>query len=996
MRTLISERYDFQQEILDYLEDNQGYIRRTNKDYDMHFALDRELLLKFLYATQSKEMEKLSKIFKEKTEDTIINTINTKITSKGSSLIDVLKNGIEISNTTLRLMYPKPASTLNKELYKKYEQNIFSVMEEVIASNDQHGKPKERVDLVIFLNGLAIICIEIKSNASGQSYEDAILQYREDRNPKTRLFMFKVGALVYFALDFNEVHMSTKLDGKSTYFLPFNKGCGEGVNTGKGNPILPDKYSTSYMWEDVLSKDSLLELISKFIFLEKKEEIDPVRDTKKTKETIIFPRFHQRRCVKKLLDDVYEHKSSRNYLIQHSAGSGKTNSIAWLSHRLATLHDKDNQNIFDNVIVVTDRVVVDRQLQKAVMGLEHKSGFIRVMDDKSTSHDLADALAGKTKIIATTIQKFPHIIHSVKGLKDKRFAVIIDEAHSSTAGKNMAAVSRTLSSTEAKSSDVEDLIADEILRNGKQDNVSIFAFTATPKPTTLQLFAQENQKGLREAFDLYSMKQAIEEGFILDVLQNYTTYKTFYELNKKVEDDPRVNTRQAKAQIARFIRLHETNIAQRIEIIVEHFKTSIMDELGGKAKAMVVTASREEAVKYHKAFNEYIDKKGYKDIKALVAFSGKVTLDDEDIEYTEAGINGFSEKKTAKEFDKDENRVLLVANKYQTGFDQPKLCAMYVLKTLKGVAAVQTLSRLNRICPPFNKTTFILDFVNDYKDIEDAFSKYYSTTLLSNTITPSGIYELEAKIDAYLMFDPDYIDRASEILCKERIDPKDKKKLNYILRRTQKKLDELDEEQRDEFVKLLRKFIRFYEFLIQVTQFLDNELHKKYLLITYLLRYISVKHSGGGFDITSMIKAKNFIQKKNESYEKPKIIAKPVVKLPIAEALSSIGEDKIEHISVLLEEFNARHGVDFDKDVVVKFLLQIQDILLKSEDLKLSAKNNTEQDFNFAYYDKIDDALLDGIEQNRDFCSKLLEDKESKKELLGVFSSSIYKKLREK
>ncbi len=990
MKTLIDERYEFQQEILNYLENIHNYTKRENKHFNRLYALDQELLFKFLYSTQQDEMSKLKKIYKEKLEETIINTLNTKITSKGSSIIDVLKKGIEVSNTTLKLMYAKPATNFNPELSKKYKSNIFSVMEEVWASDS------ERVDLVIFLNGLAIMTIELKSNTSGQSYEDAIYQYRNDRNPKTRLFMFKIGAMVHFAMDLNEIYMTTKINGPSTYFLPFNMGRGEGVNTGSGNPIFKDKHSTSYMWEDILTKDSILELISKFIFIEKKEETDPVTEKKKIKETIIFPRFHQRRCVKRLLDDVYEHKTSRNYLIQHSAGSGKTNSIAWLSHRLASLHDANNENIFDNIIVVTDRVIVDRQLQKAIMGLEHKSGLIRVMDEKTNSNDLAKALTGKTKITATTIQKFPYIIDAVKGLKNKHFAVIIDEAHSSTAGKNMAAISKTLSSTNNKNDSVEDLIADEILRNGKQENVSIFAFTATPKPTTLQLFASENDKGLREAFDLYSMKQAIEEGFILDVLANYTTYKTFYELNKQVKDDPRVETSAAKAQIARFIRLHETNIAQRIEIIVEHFKTSIMDELGGMAKAMVVTGSREEAVKYHKAFNDYIKKHEYKDIHALVAFSGKVKLDEDDEEYTESGINGFSENKTAIEFNKEENRVLLVANKYQTGFDQPKLCAMYVLKTLKGIAAVQTLSRLNRICPPFNKTTFVLDFVNDYKDIEKAFSRYYTTTLLSNTITPSGIYELEAKIDAYAIFDPDDIDRASEILYQEKIDAKDKKKLVFILQKTQRLIDDLDKDKNQEFIQLLRNFVRFYEFLIQATAFTDTELHRKYHLISYLLRYISISHSGGGFDVTSMIKAKNFIQKKSEEHNKPKIISNPVVQLPIAQALGILGEEKVELLSVLLEEFNSRHATEFDKDVVIKFLLQIQDILLKSDSLKASAKNNTEKDFNFAYYDQIDDALLDGIEQNREFCSMLLEDKESKKELLGIFSSAIYNQLREK
>lgn len=570
-------------------------------------------------------------------------------------------------------------------------------MEEVWASDT------ERIDLVVFVNGLAVISFELKCNLAGQSYSDAIYQYREQRNPKTRLFLFKAGCLVNFAMDLDEIYMTTRLSGKSTFFLPFNMGRGEGINAGKGNPTFEDKYSVSYMWEDILTKDTLLDLITKFIFIETKEETDELTGKKKIKETVIFPRYHQLDVIRKILSDVRSNKTSQNYLIQHSAGSGKTNSIAWLAHRLTSLHDESNKIIFDNIVIVTDRVVVDRQLQAAIVGMEHKTGLIRVMDDKCTAADLALALESNTKIIATTIQKFPFIVDKVKALKNKNFAVIIDEAHSSTAGKDMAAVTMVLGKGQdaENSLDAEDMIADELARNGKQANVSIFAFTATPKATTLELFGKMNEKGQKQAFHLYSMKQAIEEGFILDVLQNFTEYKTFYQINKEIEEDPHCKTCEAKRQIARFVELHETNIAQRIEVIIEHFRTSVMTELGGMAKAMVITASRASAVKYHKAFEEYIEKKGYSDIKSLVAFSGKVAIDDR--EYTESSINGISEDRLTKAFDKDEYKVLLVANKYQTGFDQPKLCAMYVLKKLRGVNAVQTFSRLNRICPPFDK-----------------------------------------------------------------------------------------------------------------------------------------------------------------------------------------------------------------------------------------------------------------------------------------------------
>lgn len=984
--SIVSEK-EYQKFLLDRLEKDNGYIVRKASNFDRFFAMDREMLFKFLNDTQADTMEYLRKIYKADLEETIVNFINTETTKARGSLIEVLKHGIEISNQKLELMYTKPATTFNPELTKKYGQNIFSVMEEVWASD------KERIDVVIFLNGLAIMSFELKCNAAGQSYQDAIYQFRTDRNPKTRMFFFKAGTLVNFAMDLEEVYMTTKLDGDATFFLPFNMGNGEGVTAGAGNPIFEDKYSVSYMWEDILKKDTVLDLISKFIFVETKEKVDELTGKTKRSENLIFPRYHQLDVIRKTLADVKENRTAQNYLIQHSAGSGKTNSIAWLAHRLTSLHDADNKIIFNNVIIVTDRVVVDRQLQKAIMGMEHKAGLIRVMDDKCNSADLAIALNSNTKIIATTIQKFPYIVDSVAGLKDKRFAVIIDEAHSSTAGKDMAAVTMTLGSGEEVETDVEDLISSEIKRNGKQANVSIFAFTATPKPTTIQLFGRLNTKGQREAFHVYSMKQAIEEGFILDVLQNYTEYSTFYQINKEIEEDPRCKTNEAKRQIARFIELHDTNIAQRVEVIVEHFRTSVMQELGGQAKAMVITASRQGAVKYRQAFEEYIAKKGYEGIHALVAFSGKVKLPDDETEYTEASMNGFPEDRLTREFDTDAYQVLLVANKYQTGFDQPKLCAMYVLKKLKGVNAVQTLSRLNRICAPYDKKTFVLDFVNTYEEIKNAFAPYYTTTLLSNSVTPSAMYDLEAKIDAYAILDPADIEAANEILYAQKVSGKDKQRLTFFLQKSKKLLDSFEYEEQRNCVAIMRSFVRFYEFLLQASSFEDTDLHKKYNYIAYLLAYINIKHPGGGFNLDGKIKATNFVQKKGEEHTKTKLVADPVMKLPIAEHFG-LTEDKEKRLSEIIDEINSRTGKNYDNDVVVKAMLQIRDILLKSDKLKTSAKNNTQKDFEFSYFDDIDDALIEGLSQNQDFFSLMLSNDEMKREVLGIFADEIYKSLR--
>ena len=989
MKFSINERYDYQRGILNYLKEHNGYRVRTNENFDRRFAIDGELLVEFLTKTQPKKVELLRKMYKGDFEETLFNYFNREVNKKDGSLIGALKHGIDLANQHLDLMYSKPATDFNPELLKNYRENIFSVAEEVWASDD------ERIDLVIFLNGFAIISFELKSNPQGQNYSHAIEQYRTQRNPKTRLFQFKSGTLVNFAMDLNEVYMTTRLEGETTTFLPFNMGDGNGVNAGKGNPLCEDDYPVHYMWEDILTKDTILDLISRYIFIQVEEKEDKETGKKTKKESIIFPRYHQLDCLRKILADVTENKSSFNYLIQHSAGSGKTNTIAWLSHRFSSLHDKDDKQIFDNVVVVTDRVVVDRQLQAAISGIEHKSGLFKPMKDDCTSDDLRKALEGNTKIIATTIQKFPYIVDTVASLKGKTFAVIIDEAHSSTAGKNMAAITKALGKgkqNEDEEVDVEDSIVDEIKRNGKQENVSFFAFTATPKPTTLQLFGRINKDGHGEAFHTYSMKQAIEEGFILDVLQNYITYKTFYQVNKAIQDDPTLETKKAKRQIARTAELHDTNIAQRVEVIVEHFRTTVMQELDGNAKAMVITDSRQSAVKYRQAMDEYLNKKGYSDIKALVAFSGKVKVDD--VEYSEAKMNGFSEDKLPEKFDKDGYQVLLVANKYQTGFDQKKLCAMYILKKLRGVNAVQTLSRLNRIRAPYKKQTFILDFKNDYEDMKAAFAPYYTSTFLANSVNPRNIYELEKKIDAYGIIDYDDVMKFNEWMYKGLMDKK-KAEINSLLVRAQKFVDKYELEEQLEFVALLRSFVRFYEFMIQVTNFSDVDLHKKYNFIVALLAYLDIRQAGNGFSLKGKIKIGNFVQKKDEEHKAPNLVSKPFLKLPIAEKFG-LTEDKKQKLSEIIAEINSKNGTAFDTDVAVKAALQIRDIMMKNENLKKSAASNTEKDFAFPFYDNIDDALIEGLDQNESFFSLLLNNNEIKKEVLGIFMGEIYKSLKKK
>ena len=991
MNTILTEK-EYQAYIIQRLLENHYALRSADK-YDRTRAMDPEMLFQFLEETQPKKTAQLKSIFKENYADTLLNYINTEICKPSRSLIDVLKHGIDISNTHLDLLYTKPATSFNPDLVEKASKNVFSVMEEVWASD------KERIDLVIFLNGLAIISFELKCNNSGQDYTFAIHQYREQRNPNTRLFLKKAGCFVNFAMDLEECYMTTELRGLETSFLPFNIGKGEGIHTGKGNPAYKDKLSVSYIWEDILTKETLYNLIDKFIFVETKQKKDKVTGQTITKEQPIFPRYHQLRTIRNLVKDLQDNHTSQNYLIQHSAGSGKTKTIAWLAHRLSSLHDLDDKQIFDNIVIVTDRVVVDRQLQDAVKQIDHKSGLIKVMDEKCTADDLRKALEGNTKIIATTIQKFLYIVDTIKAVNYKHFAVIIDEAHSSTAGKDMGALTQVLGAgmDNAEEYDTEDLLADEIRKNGKQPNVSMFAFTATPKPTTLQLFGRPGKDGKPQAFDLYSMKQAIEEEFILDVLENYMEYKTYYDLNKTIQDDPRYKSSKAKRQIARLVDITDENVEKRTEIIVEHFRNVVKDELGGTAKAMVVTASRPAAVKYKMAFEHYIHEHGYADLRCFVAFSGKVKFDEGDfagVEFSESSLNGVSEKQLPDAFDKDDSRILIVANKYQTGFDQPRLCAMYVLKKFQKIAAVQTLSRLNRICPPYKKKTFVVDFCNTYEDVLKSFAPYYTATVLDNCITPSDIYKMETKLDAFDVLDEYDIDNFIELLAKARPTTREKLQMTGYLSRAERKVNNMHEDVRKEFIAVLKRFVRFYEFVIQASQFEDINLHKKYKFCSILQSWFKKDQSGEGFSLKDQIVANNFLNKLQGEYNKPEVKADPYIKLPKAE--TQLSEDEEKKLSVIIEELNSRTGNSFDKDVAAKAMLQIKEILLKSEKLQQSAAVNSEDEFKFSYFDDIDDALVQGLEQNQDFFSMLLNNPEIKKQVLGVFVTEVYKTLKNK
>lgn len=983
----MKERYDFQQWIIKDLKEKNGYIQRDAAQYDPRLAMDVNLLWDFLMETQKETMDYL---LKKLNKDTIINLINKEIVKGG--FLFALKEGVFIENKQLRLLYRKPATSFNEKAVKQYHANRLSVIEEVVYEES------DRIDLVIFINGLALFAIELKFNPSGQSVQDAIKQLK-GRNAKNRLFRFEQGVLASFAVDTLEVYMTTQLKGQETYFLPFNMGKGQGIDMGSGNPHNPDGVDTEYLWLDVMTKDSILRLIESFIFF----EIDK-KDPKK--KTLIFPRYHQRRAVSRLLEDMRSNHTESNYLIQHSAGSGKTNTIAWLAHSLVSLHDEENNNIVDTVLIVTDRIVVDRQLQDAVKQIDHKNGVVKVMGDRETSSDLADAIAGNTKIIATTIHKFAQINQSdwmsVGNTANKKFAILIDEAHSSTTGSYMSSVSQVLTETDIENGTIEELqevtaadaIEREIARTGKQANVSIIAFTATPKATTLQLFGTTQPDGSKAPFDVYSMKQAIEEGFILDVLNNYTTYKTYYRLNKAVEEDPELKTTIAKRKIAKFVELSDENIDQKIEIIMDHFIShDIMAELGGQGKAMIVTSGREAAVKYQLAFKKYFKEHSITSIGTMIAFSGRVNYLGS--EYSESAMNGFKEDDLKDNFNTDDYQVLIVANKYQTGFNQPKLVAMYVDKKLRNVAAVQTLSRLNRIFRGYNKKTFILDFKNTYDDIRAAFAPYYRETILADTITPSDILDLDRKIEEYSILDNSVVHEFNQFLYQEKRSSREKQKMVALLNKGYDRIKRFDEKEQLSIRRVIRSFIRMYTFLIQATAYQNEMLHERYNYLQSLVKMIDVRLGGNDFTIADKIVV-DYMKHKQTGYftSSPELENDPELKLPKPN-LTSITDEQEKRLSEILEEINEQLNLNIDSEVGISGAVSIRELLKKNARLKQSAHVNSREDFKFAFEEEIDNALTEGYSQSQDLFGALLNNEAFKKRMANIFLNDVYKSLKE-
>ena len=977
----------------EYVEEHllkSGYVKGNPNDYNKEFALDTKILFDFLEDTQPKKMDKLREIYKDQYQFKVLSRLNRELNNRG--MIDVLRHGIKDYGVYLDLAYFQPDSKLNEKTVKLYEKDRISVTRQVHYSI----KNENSIDMLICINGLPVVVLELKNPFTGQTYEDAIIQYKKDRSPNELLFQFKKRTIVFFAVDTEEVYMTTRLSGDKTFFLPFNKG----RDGGCGNPDNPNGLKTAYLWEEILQKDSLMDILKKFLFIqtEEKKGTDGITYTS---EKVIFPRYHQLDAVRKLEADAKEKGAGTNYLVQHSAGSGKTNTISWLAYRLANLHDDEDNSVFDSVIVITDRRVLDRQLQDSIYQLEHKHGVVEKID--KDSNQLADAIQGGTRIIISTLQKFPFIIEKVGELKNRKYAVIIDEAHSSSTGENMASLREVLSANsleeaekldeefEGKEYDPDEEILKIIRKRGKQPNISFFAFTATPKAKTLEMFGTIGEDGLPHPFHLYSMRQAIEEGFILDVLQNYVTYETYFKLAKKIEDDPAFEKAKATKALTRYVSLHPYNIAQKTEIMVEHFRNVTKHKIGGRAKAMVVTSSRLHAVRYKLAFDEYIKKKGYKDMKTLVAFSG--TVKDNGVDYTESDMNKFKESELPDRFATDEYQVLLVAEKYQTGFDQPLLHTMYVDKKLSGIKAVQTLSRLNRTCGG-KDDTFILDFVNKAEDIQKAFKPYYQSTIVEEVTEPNLLYDIETMLDASGVYLKEELDRFIHIYFKpkDKRTSKDRAILNHLIDIAVERFKKLDEQHKEDFSGQATKYIRLYSFILQITPFEDVELHKLYVYLTYLLKKLP-RGKGSTVHLSDEIALEYYTNKK--TFEGSISLTSDDENVPITPvkfAGAETKEDDEEYLSSIIQRLNKRFGTDFTKADQLS-VEQIKEDFAADEDLVQKAKTNTIDDFRFAFEKVFINKVIDRMDQNQTFFTRVLDDEQFKNALMEYMLTETYEKL---
>ncbi|EEP3373964.1 type I restriction endonuclease subunit R [Campylobacter upsaliensis] len=943
-----------------------GYIKRESKDYDKSLGVDRELFLNFLHSTQAKTLQELE--IRGIKEQELLKRIFSQIQDKG--IVKALQAGVKIRDITIKLAHPKPNSSANPQSLENYKKNIFSITRQLYYSE----KNNNSLDMVIFLNGLPLITMELKNPFTGQNVYNAIEQYKKDRDPRESIFKQSV---VHFALDSDLIYMSTKLEGIQTKFLPFNRGLNNGsgaigLECGGGNPAVKDKMKTSYFWEELLQKDTLSKLLFDF--------------TIKNSKGVIFPRFHQFDVVSRLLKDVKEKGVGQRYLIQHSAGSGKSNSIAWLAHHLVSLHKIENdkeKEVFDSILVVTDRRVLDRQIQENVKSFTQDKNLVESITEGS--RQLKAALEEGKKIIVTTIQKFPYIADEITHLQNKSFAIIIDEAHSSQSGKNAEEMGKAISNKDDKETGEMDLEEEliKIIKNKKfQKNASYFAFTATPKPKTLEMFGSAceiNGEKKFIPFHLYSMKQAIEEGFILDVLKGYITYTSYYKIVSK-NDNREYDKKKANAKLRAYVTNHIATIEKKATIMIEHFFQNICKKIGEKAKAMVVTSSRENAVKYYLFFKKYLQK-NHPEYQALVAFSGVKEINGES--YSEVGLNGFSEAMLKDEFKKDDYRFLIVAEKYQTGFDELLLHTMYVDKRLEGISAVQTLSRLNRICQN-KEDTCVLDFVNTHEEIGKSFSTFYGQTYLKEPTNIDNIYTLKSELFDYGIYTQDELNSFIEAIRKEQDENKIHSKLDNMIKEYNAKSDD----EKTEFYTKAKVYLREYSFLAQILPFNDIELEKLSILLKMLIAKIVPPRTE---DL-----AKGILNNVDLNSIRIILESKKDISLSNNGELSPAGADdsskkevELERLSNIVREFNTKFGsVDFGtNEKIAKELMDLKDDIAKEQTFRDSLGD--EQNARRLFADIFKIQYLQFFKRNKDFFTQLDNKEEFKERVSNVIYEMI-------
>nr|WP_314492108.1 DEAD/DEAH box helicase family protein [uncultured Pseudomonas sp.] len=1033
-----SKEAKFQQDIIDALA-AQGWLVGTASGYDRRTALYTEDVLGYFKGAWPERWDKFAKANPNNPDDVLVQKLVRELEQSGT--LDVLRHGFKLPAVKVELCSFQPDHDMNPDTLKRYQCNRLRVVPEVsysphareAGSGGQSYNP--RLDLMLFVNGIPTATLELKSEFK-QSVENAKRQYRYDRpvkDPLTRkpepLLTFKRGALVHFAVGQNEVAMTTKLEGKDTLFLPFNLGSAEG---GAGNPRPEDdsQYATSYLWQRLLQPDAWLKVLGRFLHLDKKTS-EGFDGTPVTKETMIFPRYHQWEVVNQLINTTRAEGPGKRYLIQHSAGSGKSNSIAWMAHQLASLYDEAGQRLFNSVIVITDRTVLDKQLQDTIYQFEHAQGVVKQINRETSSHSkseqLAEALAEQTRIIIVTIQTFPALFDALDKypkLASGRYAVIADEAHSSQTGSSASKLKQILGSDALEGEEIsaEELLDAAVQARQPNERISYYAFTATPKAKTLELFGRPADPTLPasssnkpEAFHLYSMRQAIEEGFILDVLRNYTTYSTAWKIAHPDGEDDEVDSKKARIKLARWVRLHPYNIDKKVEIIVEHFRANIRGLLNGQAKAMVVASSRQEAVRYQLAVKAYVQQMGYSDVHPLVAFSGSVLPDEvipeevtENSSMLNAGLNG---RDLAQAFDTQDFNVMIAANKYQTGFDQPKLCAMYVDKKLQGVDCVQTLSRLNRTFSD-SKQTFILDFFNEPKDILDAFLPYYTKAELTDVTDPQIIYDLQKKLDAegiyhwqeveafaMAFFDPKaaasklsyYCTPAKERFAKRYVlsveahqqaldykrtaeangDSVGLKKAEHALKEAGEQVDQLDL-----FRKNLQSFVRLYEFLSQIVPYEDRDLEQLCVYAKHLHPLLRVDRlQQDDVDVGELQLSHYRLSKRAEHQlrlgeEKGVYALKPG---------SDVGSGKPhdpekKRLSEIIEALNGIFGAEVSDDDQLQFLTGIAQRISRQEDVMAQVNNHSvEQVMHGLFPKRVLDTVLDAMTDHEKLSLEVLD-----------------------